>query len=192
MHTIPRTFGIPDTLPPLSLQDVWGRLWLGVTGLLLLTLSVFPHLIPYPWGGLLVLCCWLVLPVQGIVKRSSHPPAAAGERRRTTEVTLYTLLVVGFGAGFTVWARTLGLSWPVVLGALFFIESLPSLLVSLTEWWRLSNIGFAVGLMTCGAFLPFVHGSGIGVLLGGSVFMGSIVSASILTWQLGRRESCPS
>jgi hypothetical protein len=64
--------------------------------------------------------------------------------------------------------------------------------ISFTEWWRLSNIGFSAGLMTCGFCLPFVHGNGIGVLLGGSVFVGSIVSAAILTWQLRRHESCPS
>jgi hypothetical protein len=42
MHDLKRTFGIPDTLPPASLQDVWGRLWLGATGLLLVTLSLLP------------------------------------------------------------------------------------------------------------------------------------------------------
>jgi hypothetical protein len=192
MHDIKRKFGIPDTLPPASLQDVWGRLWLGATGLLLVALSLLPHLVPYPWGGILFLSCWLALPLCGIARRFSQKPLPADERRRTTEVTLYTFFIVAFGVGFTVWARTLGLSWPVVLGALFFIESLPSMLVSFTEWWRLSNIGFSAGLMTCGFCLPFVHGSGIGVLLGASIFVGSIVSAAILTWQLRHHESCPS
>jgi hypothetical protein len=192
MHDIQRKFGIPDTLPPASVRDVWGRLWLAATGLLLVTLSLLPALVPYPGGGILFLSCWLALPLWGIVKRFSQKPLAVDERRRMTEVTLYTFFIVAFGIGFTVWARTLGLSWPVVLGALFFLESLPSTLVSFTEWWRLSNIGFSAGLLTCGFCLPSLHGSGIGVLLGGSVFVGSIVSAAILTWQLRRHESYPS
>ncbi len=192
MHDIRKNLGIPDTLPPASPRDVWARLWLGAAGLLLVMLSLFPDLVPYPWGLILFLSCWLVLPLWGIAKRFSQKSLAADEHYRTIAATIYTCLIVTFGIGFTVWARKLGLTWPFVLGSLFFIEALPSTLVSFTEWWRLSNIGFSAGLLTCGFCFPFVHGTGIGVLLGGSVFLGSIVSAAILTWQLRRHESCPS
>jgi hypothetical protein len=192
MHDIKRKFGLPDTLPPLSLQDVWGRLWLGATGLLLMTLSLLPDLVPFPWGGLLVLSCWLALPLRGVVRRNTQKTLDTDVNRGRIEVTLYTFLILSFGVGFTLWARNLGLSWPVVFGMLFLIESLPSTIVSLTEWWRLSTIGFSVGLMMCGFGLPFVRGSGQGVLLGGSVFVGSVLSAGILVWQLRRHESCSS
>jgi hypothetical protein len=189
MCDIKRTFGIPDTLPPLSLQDVWGRLCLGATGLLLLTLSLLPDLVPFPWGGLLVLSCWVALPLRAVLRRKSQEPLDTDVKHGRTEVTLYTSLILSFGVGYTLWARNLGLSWPVIFGTLFFIESLPSTIVSFTEWWRLSTIGFSAGLMMCGFGLPFVRGSAQGVLLGGSVFVGSVLSAGILAWQLRRYES---
>lgn len=178
------TFGIPDTLPPLGLREVWNWLWLGFTGLLLLGLGVFPHLIPPPWGGCLVLVCWLALPVRGLFSRKP-----ATKKQVSAQVRLYTFIVVGFGIGFTFWARQLGLSWPVIIGALFFIEALPGLIVSLTEWWRLSTIGITSGLMACGFGFPFAHGSGLGILLGASIFMGSLVSAGILYWQVRRHDN---
>ena len=180
------TFGIPDTLPPLGLREVWNWLWLGFTGLLLLALGFFPHLIPSPWGGCLVLICWLALPVRGLFARK---PASDVQKRMSAQVRLYTLIVVSFGAVFTIWARHLGLSWPVIIGTLFFIEALPSLIVSLTEWWRVSTMGLSLGLMVCGLGFPFAHGSRMGVLLGASVFSGSILSAGILYWQVRRREN---
>jgi hypothetical protein len=188
-----RPLGIPDTLPPLSLQDVWGRLWLGATGLLLVLLSLYPTLIPAPWGGLLVLACWIALPLRGIIKGLARKPLPTDVRDVRTDATLYTCMILGFGVGFTLWARHLGLSWPVVFGMLFFIESLPSAIVSFTEWWRLSTLGFSAGLLLCGFGLPFVHGRNLGVLLGGSVFVGSMLSAAILVWQLrrpGARGGC--
>ena len=70
--TMRTQFGIPDSLPPLNLRDVWGRLWLGLTGLLLLVLSLVPNLVPPPWGSALVLVCWLVLPVRGLMNQSTR------------------------------------------------------------------------------------------------------------------------
>jgi hypothetical protein len=107
----------------------------------------------------------------------------------SAQIRLYALIVVSFGVGFTLWGRQLGLSWPVIIGALFFIEALPSLIVSLTEWWRLSTVGLSSGLVVCGLGFPFAHGSSMGVLLGGSVFLGSILAAAILYWQVRRHES---
>jgi hypothetical protein len=180
------TFGIPDTLPPLGLHEVFAFLWLGFTGLLLLTLALFPHFFPFPWGGLLVLVCWLALPVSGLIRRCVRKAPTDGPKRISAQIRLYTLIVVSFGVGFTLWARHLGLPWPVVIGALFFIEALPSLIVSVTEWWRLSTIGLSAGLMSFGFGFPFVDESRTFVLLGGAVFMGSLLSAGILYWQLSR------
>lgn len=177
--------GIPDTLPPLTRREVWPWLWLGFTGLLLLALGCFPHAIPPPWGGVLVLVCWLVLPVRGWFERK---PAIDTLKRMNAQVRLYTLIVVGFGAGFTFWARKLDLEWPVIIGALFFIEALPGLMVALTEWWRLSTLGLSSGLMACGIGFPFAHGRSLGILLGASVFVGSLLSAGILYWQVRRHE----
>jgi len=178
--------GIPDTLPPLSRREVWHWLWLGFTGLLLFALSSFPHAIPPPWGGCLVLVCWLALPLRGLFERK---PTTAAHKRMNAQVRFYAFIVVSFGVGFTLWARKLGLSWPVIIGALFFIEALPSLIAALTEWWRLSTIGLSSGLMVCGLGFPFAHGSRIGVLLGASVCLGSVLSAGILYWQVRGHES---
>jgi len=174
-----------NSLPPLGPRDVWTWLWLGFTGLLILILGFFPHLVPPPWGGCLVLVCWLALPVRGVFKLK---PNTDSHKRTNMQVRLYAFIVVSFGLGFTVWARQLGLSWPVIIGALFFIEALPSLIVSLTEWWRLSTVGLSAGLMVCGLGFPFAQGSKVGVLLGSSVFLGSMLSAAILHWQVRRHE----
>src|SRR5262249_9634736 len=93
---------------------------------------------------------------------------------------------------FTLWAGNLGLTWPVVFGRLFFIESLPSAVVSFTEGWRLSNLGFTVGLLMGGFGLPLVPGLRRGVLLGASVFVGSSASAAGLMWLRRRQGPCPS
>jgi len=102
----------------------------------------------------------------------------------TTQVRLYTFIVVGFGVGFTFWAWQLGLSWRVVIGGLFLIESLPSIIVSFTEWWRLSTIGLSAGLMFCGFSFPLVEESKVFVIVGAAVCIGSLLSAAILYWQL--------
>jgi hypothetical protein len=182
------TFGIPDTLPPLSLREVRGFLWLGFTGFLLLTLALFPNLVPSPWGGFLVLACWLALPARGLFSQLAGKPRTAAQKRMSAQVRLYTLIVVGFGVGFTLWARHLGLSWPVVIGILFLIEALPSVIVSLTEWWRLSTVGLSVGLMICGFGFPVVDKSWTFVLVGGAVLLGSFLSAGILYWQVRQHE----
>lgn len=182
-------FDIPDTLPPLNLRDIWSRLWLGFTGLLLLVLSLFPNLLPPPWGTVLVLLFWLVLPVRSFVNQSARIFRAESQKRMGHQVRLYTFIVVGFGVGFTLWARQLGLPWPVVIGVLFLIESLTSIIASLTEWWRLSTIGFSIGLMVCGFGFPLVKGNGTFVLVGGSVFFGSLLSAGILYLQVRNDEA---
>jgi hypothetical protein len=136
-----------------------------------------------------VLVCWLVLPVKGLFKPSARKLRTDGQKSTSAQVRLYTIIVVGFGVIFTLWARRLGLSWPIVIGTLFFIEALPSVIVSLTEWWRLSTIGFSVGLMICGLGLPFMHGSNLGILFGGAVFLGGLLAAGILYWQLRQHEN---
>lgn len=186
MKDIANTFGISNTLPPLGVREVGNWLWLGFTGLLILTLGLFPHLIPQPWGSCLVLACWLGLPFRNIL---SSKATTEHRKRMGAQVRLYTLIVVGFGVGFTFWARQLGLSWGIVIGALFFIEALPSVIVSLTEWWRLSTVGLSCVLLVCGIGFPFAHGRSMGVLLGASVFCGSILAAGILYWQVRRHES---
>ena len=172
----------------MNLGDVWGRLWLGLTGLLLLVLSLFPSLVPPPWGSVLVLACWLVLPVRGLMKRSARKSRTEAQKSMSYQVALYTLIVVAFGIGFTLWARHLGLPWPVVIGVLFMMEALPSAIASLTEWWRLSTVGFSTGLTICGFCFPLVNENRMFVLVGGSVCFGSLLSAGILYWQVRREE----
>jgi hypothetical protein len=108
------TFGIPDTLPPLGLREVWNWLWLGFTGLL--------------------------------------------------------LLAFGF----------------------FILEALPSLIVSLTEWWRVSTVGLSLGLMVCGLGFPFAHGSTMGVLLGASVFAGAYYPLAFYIGRFADMKASPN
>jgi hypothetical protein len=188
MNDVPTRFGISNTLLPLGLPDVWGRLWLATTGLLLLILALFPNLVPSPWGGVIVLCCWVALPVCGWVIQWSRGPRVDVAGRVDAQVRLYTIVVISFGAVFTLWARHLGLSWAVVIGSLFLIEALPGIVVSLAEWWRLSSLGLFLGLMACGFGFPLVRSDGIFVLLGSAIFLGGLLSAAILYWQLRLQE----
>ena len=143
---------------------------------------------------MVLLVFWLTLPAWGLFRLFARKPPADGQKRTSTQGTrvqlaLYTLIVVGFGVGFTFWARHLGLSWRVVLGALLVIEALPAVVVALTEWWRLSMLGHSVGLMICGFGLPLVDQSSVVVLVGTAVFLGNLLSAGILYGQVRYYEA---
>jgi hypothetical protein len=170
--------------PALSRAHVWGFLWLAYTGLLLVGVTVFPGVIPYPWGGLLVLVCWIALPVRGLTGHLIGKPNPDFEKAQSALPKFYLLTVVGFGVVFIVWARLLGLNTDVTLGMLCFIEALPLLVISAAESWRRAGIGLALALVACGLGVPFVHGRGFGLLLGGSIFCGCLLSAVILYWQM--------
>jgi hypothetical protein len=83
------------------------------------------------------------------------------------------------------------LPWRVVGGAIFLIEALPSVIVSLMEWWRLPVFGFSVGLMICGFGFPFVDKARAGVLVGAAVLFGSLLWAGILYAQLRQFKAPP-
>jgi hypothetical protein len=92
--------------------------------------------------------------------------------------------MVAVGFAFYFWAKHLGVSSPVIFGSLLLIEGLGGVIVSLTEWWRLSHIGVSLGLMAAGFLLPFVDKTAVAVPVGGAFLIGSLVSAAILYWQL--------
>jgi len=129
--------------PAFTIAQVWGFLWLAFTGLLLIVIALFPSLIPCRWGGLLVLVCWVALPVRGLTRRLIGRPAPDFEKSQNALPKLYSLTVMVFGVIFFLWARMLGLSWPITMGMLFFIEALPLLIVSVSETWRRSGRGQA-------------------------------------------------
>ena len=185
MPDIRIALGIPDTLPPQSPRQVWGYLWLGATGMLFAVLSLFPSLVPFPWGGLIVLACWLALPIRGFFSQRVPTAQTEIQARMARQTRVYALIVISFGVCFTLWCMRLGLPWPVVLGALCLIEALPSLIVSLTEWWRVSTVGLSIGLMICGFGFPLVENANRGfALVGLAVFAGGLMSAAILAWQV--------
>src|SRR4051794_540657 len=115
-----KQLGIPNTLPPLTRRDLKGYSWFGVIGLLLLTLGIFPNLAAVRWGVLVALVCWLALPARGLWRRAPNPHSE-GRKALSTQIVLYTFVVVGFSVGFALWARQLGLAWPIVIGAVFLI-----------------------------------------------------------------------
>ena len=45
------------------------------------------------------------------------------------------------------------------------VPQIPGAIASLTEWWRLSTVGFSIGLMICGFGFPLVSASKIFVLV---------------------------
>jgi hypothetical protein len=104
MKDIRTALGIPETLPPLGVREVWNWLWLGFAGLLLLLVSLFPNLVPFPWGGILGLVCWLALPVCRLFSQSARKPPTDDQKRIAAQARLCARIVVSFGIAFAIWA----------------------------------------------------------------------------------------
>lgn len=195
MNPIPTTFGIPDTLPPLGRRELRGCFVFAGMGLFVLLLGLFPNLRPPPRAALPLAICLLALPAWGLFRFLKGKCRADVQRREkrasgtSTQVGLYTLVMVGVGVGGFLWTRHLGVASSVIFGALLLIEGLGGVIVSLTEWWRLSHIGFSSGLMAGGFLLPLVDKTSVAVSVGGAFLLGSLVSAAILYWQLCRERS---
>jgi hypothetical protein len=94
------------------------------------------------------------------------------------------MVMVSVGVGFFLWARHLGVAASVIFATLLLIEGLGGVIVSLTEWWRLSHVGLALGLMAGGFLLPFVDKTSVAVPVGAACLLGSLLSAGILYGQL--------
>ena len=195
MNDIPLKFGVPDTLPPLSCREIRGCFIFAAMGLFVLLVGLVPALRPPPRMALPLALCWLAFPAWGLFRFFTHQRRTIVktpvERAKgtSTQVSVYVVVMVAAGVGFFVWARHLGVPSPVILGSLLIIEGLGGVIVSLTEWWRLSHIGVSLGLMVGGFFLPFVGKMSVGVPVGGAVLVGSLLSAAILYWQLRHHAS---
>lgn len=194
MNDIPLRFGIPDTLPALSRREIRGCFIFAAMGLFVLLIGLFPGLRPPPWMALPLALCWLAFPVWGLFRfftRQRTVVRTPVERAKgtSTQVSVYVVVMVGAGVGFFVWARLLGIPSPVIFGSLLIIEGLGGVIVSLTEWWRLSHIGVSLGLMAGGFFLPFAVKVSVAVPVGGAVLIGSLLSAGILYSQLRHHAS---
>ena len=92
--------------------------------------------------------------------------------------------MIGVGIGYLVWAKNLGVTSPIVFGTLLIIEGLGGLLISLTEWWRISHAGVSLGLVMGGFLLPFTEETSVAVPVGEAFLIGSLASAAVLFWQL--------
>jgi hypothetical protein len=178
------TFGMPNTLPPLGKPHVLGALWLAFCGLVLFTIPFFPTIFPGKWGAILWVACWLALPARGFLQRLRHGSDKKTKKQVEPRVWLYAIGLLAFSLGLVLWARKLGLSWPMTCGLVILVEALASFFVSLTEWWRLSHAGLSIALAICGFGFPFV--ADIRILFGAAVFFGSLLSAGILRWQIVR------
>ncbi len=164
-------------------------------GLFVLSVGLFPSLRPSPRLALPLALCRLALSAWGLFRfltgkrRTGVEAPAKRESGTGAQVAIYAVVMVGVGIGFFVWARHLGVSPPVIFGSLLLIEGLGGVIVSLTEWWRLSHIGVSSGLMAGGFLLPFVETTSTAVPVGGAFLSGSLVSAAILHWQLRQHET---
>ena len=100
--------------------------------------------------------------------------------------------MVTVGVGFFLWARHFAVASPVIFGSLLVIEGLGGIIVSLTEWWRLSHIGVSFGLLAGGFLLPFVDKASVAIPVGGAFLLGSLLSAGILYFQLHHHDASPA
>lgn len=170
--------------PSLTMSQVRRFVWLAFTGLLLGGFSVLPDLVPGNWEFLLVLLCWIALPVRGLVSRLLGKQDLDFDNAQRSLPRFYSATVLTIGIVVLLWAQLLKLSWPITIGILFFVEALPLLIVSVADEGRRSGLGLALALIACGFGFPFVQGTGLGVLLGAAIFSGCALSAGILYWQL--------
>jgi hypothetical protein len=197
MNDIPLTFGIPNTLAPLSRRQLRGCFVFGGMGLFALMVGLFPGLRPPPRFALPIALCLLTLPAWGLFRfliRKSRAGIGADTQEKctsgtTTQVGLFTFSMLVIGVGFFLWARHLGVAAPVIFGSLLLIEGLGGIIVSLTEWWRLSHIGISFGLVLGGFLLPFADKVSVAVPVSGAFIFGSLLSAVILYCQLHHHET---
>jgi hypothetical membrane protein len=198
MNDIPLKFGVPDTLPALSRREIRGCFIFAAMGLFVLLVGLFPALRPPPWMALplalfaLGFAAWGLFRFLTQQRRTVVKTPVERMKGTSTQVSVYVIVMVAAGVGFFVWARHLGVPSPVIFGSLLIIEGLGGVIVSLTEWWRVSHIGVSLGLMVGGFFLPFAGKVSVGVPVGGAVLIGSLLSAAILHWQLRRHEAFPT
>ena len=196
MIDTPTQFGIPNTLPPLGRRDLRACFVFAGMGLAVLLLGLFPRLRPPPRAALPLAVCLLAFPAWGlfrfITRRSrAHVPAWEDRAHGTrTQVRVFAVMMLGIGVGFYLWARHLGVPAPVILGSLLIIEGLGGMIVSITEWWRLSHAGVSCGLVTGGFLLPFADSLSVGAPVGGAFLSGSLLSAGILYLQLRHHDAC--
>lgn len=181
--------GIPNNLPPLSYRELRGYLWFGVAGVLLLTLGVFPDSAVARWVVAGLIAAWFFVPARGMFKRSAPDSQSENSKAMKALIRLYTVVVITFSIVFAFWARALGLSWIIVISALFVIDAFANVIASLTEWWRLSMLGHSLGLMICGFGFPFVDRSRWGLLVGGALLVGSLLASGILYLQVRHQNS---
>ncbi|WP_406694506.1 hypothetical protein V5E97_25875 [Singulisphaera sp. Ch08] len=156
-------------------------------GLFVLLVGLFPNLRPPPAAALPMAICWLTLPAWGLLRhltRKSKSDVQPRSQGTSTQVGLFFVFMLGVGLAYYFWANHLGVNPLVLIGTLLVIEGLGGVIVSLTEWWRLSHAGVSFGLITGGFSLPFVDKFSVAVPVGGTFLMGSVLSAGVLYWQL--------
>lgn len=188
MSHIETRFGVPKVLPPPSSRELRGYMTFSCMGLFALLIGLFPGLRPSPHWALPLAVSWLALPVVGLYRflnrgrrEQASTPTASGTR---PQVTAYAVVMIGIGIAFWSWARHLEVQSPVILGTLLVIEGLGCVIVSLTDWWRLSHAGVSLGLIAGGVLVPMVGELSVAVPVGGAFMVGSMVSAAVLYWQL--------
>jgi len=125
---------------------------------------------------------------EGFLQRFSRGEDTKLRKRMDPSVRLYLIVILAFSACVVLWARKLGLSWPV-RSACSCCRSLIEFHRSLTDWWRLSTVGLSIALLVSGLGFPFVSGR---VLFGAAIFIGSMSSAAILRWQILRPAAEPN
>jgi hypothetical protein len=195
MTYTPTQFGIPDTLSPLRRRDLRSCFVFAGMGLFVLLLGIFPQLRPPPRMALPLALCFLALPAWGLfryfTRRSPANIQSLDERAHgtRTQVRVFAVTMIGVGVGFYFWASHLDVAAPVILGTLLIIEGVGGMIVSLTEWWRLSHVGVSSGLVAGGFLLPLADSVSVAVPVGGAFLSGSLLSAGILYWQLHRHDS---
>ena len=198
MTDTPLTFGLPNTLPPLTRRELHGCFVFSGMGSFVLLIGLFPHLRPHPRFALPMALCLLALPAWGLFRFLTRKPRTEVEARErvisgtSTQIGLFSVFMVSVGVGFFLWARHLDVASPVILGSLLIIEGLGGVIVSLTEWWRLSHIGVSFGLVAGGFLIPFVDKASMAVPVGGAFLVGSLLSAGILSLQLHHHHASPA
>jgi hypothetical protein len=190
MNASTLTFGLPNTLSPLTRRELRGCFVFGGMGLFVLLVGLFPELRPPPRFAPAIALAVLFFPAWALFRYLSCrryralPREDVSHNGTKTQAGLFALVMLAVGIGFFFWARGLGVAPTVILGTLLILEGLGGIIISLTEWWRLSHFGISFGLVCAGFILPFAGSGSPAVPVGGAFLFGSMCSAGILWAQL--------
>jgi hypothetical protein len=179
--------------PPFEDGHVWVCLALAGVGIVVVALTLFTSIatLPVTQGSVahLTYIALLVLPVllvfAGVGMVANRQKALAPLLWREFRVSLFVAIIaVPLYIGFLIWAVWSGISPGAITATTLFLTGLFSLMGALSESRHRYILGWAIATLLAGACSPLGTYSSAGILVGGWLFLGGLLTAGLMAWQL--------